>query len=74
MEVNELTYNENIVYRGDMGVLEKQVTIGINLFRMGPARSLLILAYLFPWMWVCGCLYVVSSIHEPIEIEILLTC
>eukprot|EP00026_Physarum_polycephalum_P001172 Phypoly_transcript_01173.p1 GENE.Phypoly_transcript_01173~~Phypoly_transcript_01173.p1 ORF type:complete len:702 (-),score=114.39 Phypoly_transcript_01173:630-2735(-) len=43
---------------------EEQVVFGINLFRMGPARSFMVLGYFIPYLWLVGVLYIFSSIHS----------
>jgi len=41
---------------------EEQVVFGVNLFRMGPARSFMVLGYFLGYMWLIGALYMFSSI------------
>ncbi len=47
---------------GMSGLDDDYVKIGFSLFRMGPARTLLVLGQFFPWIWAVGALYIFSSI------------
>ncbi len=43
---------------------EENVVFGLNLFRMGPARTILILGYFYPWIWLAGVIFMFSSIRS----------
>lgn len=58
----DLLFSEESSRENTTGLREEQISFGINLFRMGPARSMLLLAYFFPWLWAVGSLFMLSNI------------
>lgn len=62
--LSELLFAEEISKdeMGIVGLKEEHVAFGLNLFRMGPARSILVLGYFCPWLWFYGGIFMFSSI------------
>lgn len=62
--LSDLFYAEEISKdeMGLAGLREEHVAFGFNLFKMGPARSILVLGYFWPWLWIPGAIYSFSSI------------
>lgn len=46
------------------GLEEEYITFAFSIFRMGPARSLLVLGNIAIWAWAIGCVYIFSNIRD----------